>query len=120
MRGPSFSSFAVLRQSLANRGPTPYPTDVDVLVRPDGLEAFKQVYLGRGYVEKFRGSKGLRDATVNVKIDVLLTGEYPGDGKEKPVAFPDPATAATSGFSLKIEYRQLWQESSEPPYLHIP
>ncbi len=72
-------------------------TDVDVLVRPEGLEAFKKAYLGRGYVEKFPGSKGLRDATVNVKIDVLLTGEYPRDGKAKPVAFPDPAAAGVRG-----------------------
>ncbi len=72
-------------------------TDVDVLVRREGLEAFKKAFLGRGYVEKFPGSKGLRDATHNVKIDILLTGEYPGDGKEKPIAFPDPAEEAVRG-----------------------
>lgn len=72
-------------------------TDVDVLVRREGLEAFKKAHLGRGYVEKFPGSKGLRDTTQNVKIDVLLTGEYPGDGKEKPISFPDPAVRAVRG-----------------------
>ncbi len=72
-------------------------SDVYVLVRREGLEAFKKTYLGRGYVEKFPGSKGLRDTVQNVKIDVLFTGEYPGDGKEKPVAFPDPAAAAVRG-----------------------
>ena len=72
-------------------------TDVNILVRRDGLEAFKKGFLGRGYVENFPGSKGLRDAVQNVKIDVLLTGEYPGDGKEKPIAFPDPAEAAVLG-----------------------
>ncbi len=72
-------------------------TDVDVLVRPEGLEAFKKAYLGRGYMERFPGSKGLRDTVQNVKIDVLLSGDYPGDGKEKPVAFPDPADAAVRG-----------------------
>ncbi len=72
-------------------------TDVDVLVRPEGLEAFKKEFLGRGYVERFPGSKGLRDTVQNVKIDVLLTGDYPGDGQEKPIAFPDPATAAVRG-----------------------
>ena len=72
-------------------------TDVDVLVRREGLEAFKESFLGRGYVEKFPGSKGLRDTVQNVGIDVLLTGEYPGDGKEKPIAFPDPAEAAVRG-----------------------
>lgn len=71
--------------------------DVDVLLRPEGLESFKQACLGRGYVEKFPGSKGLRDATQNVKINVVLTGEYPGDGKAKPVAFPDPAREAVRG-----------------------
>jgi len=69
-------------------------TDVDVLVRREGLEAFKKAHLGLGYVEEF---SDLRDTTENVKIDVLLTGEYPGDGKEKPVSFPDPATAAVRG-----------------------
>jgi hypothetical protein len=29
-----------------------------------------------------------------VKIDVLLAGDYPGDGKPKPVVFPDPAEVA--------------------------
>ncbi len=72
-------------------------TDVGVLVRPEGLAAFKRAYVGRSYVEKFPGSKGLRDATLGVKIDVLLTGEYPGDGKRKPIAFPDPALAAVRG-----------------------
>jgi hypothetical protein len=72
-------------------------SDVDVLLRREDLESFKRTYLGRGYVEKFPGSKGLRDATQNVDIDVLLTGDYPGDGKEKPVAFPDPARAAIRG-----------------------
>ncbi len=72
-------------------------TDVDVLVRREGLEAFKNAYLGRGYVERFPGSKGLRDTVQNVKIDVLLAGDYPGDGKEKPVAFPDPAAKGVRG-----------------------
>ena len=26
-----------------------------------------------------------------MKVDFLTSGEYPGDGKPKPVAFPDPA-----------------------------
>ncbi len=72
-------------------------TDVDVLVRREGLDAVKKAFLGRGYLEKFPGSKGLRDTTLNVKIDVLLTGEFPGDGKDKPIAFPDPAERAVLG-----------------------
>jgi hypothetical protein len=72
-------------------------SDVDVLLRREDLESFKRAYLGRGYVERSPGGKGLRDATQNVDIDVVLMGDYPGDGKEKPVAFPDPASAAVRG-----------------------
>jgi hypothetical protein len=34
---------------------------------------------------------GLRDAEYGVRIEFLVSGEYPGDGKPKPVTFPDPA-----------------------------
>jgi hypothetical protein len=65
--------------------------DINVLLTPQDLAAFKAQWLGRGWVERFPGSKGLRDAGCGVKVDVLLTGEFPGDGKPKPVAMPDPA-----------------------------
>src|SRR5262245_51842630 len=76
--------------------------DVDVLLTPDGLAAFKAAYLGRGYVEKFPGSKGLRDTEHGVNIDVLLAGEFPGDGKPKAVAFPDPAVGAVRGSRVAL------------------
>jgi len=68
--------------------------DVDVLLTRDGLARLKHEVLGRGYVEKFPGSKGLRDTEHGVAIDVLLAGDFPGDGKPKSVRFPDPATVA--------------------------
>jgi len=71
--------------------------DVDVLLASEGLRALKGEVLGRGYVEKFPGSRGLRDTEAGVNIDVVLAGEYPGDGKPKPVVFPDPAVAAVRG-----------------------
>ena len=71
--------------------------DVDLLLTPEGLEAFKAKHLGLGYVQKFPGSKGLRDTENGVPIDVVLAGDYPGDGLPKPVAFPDPAEAAVRG-----------------------
>jgi hypothetical protein len=71
--------------------------DVDVLLSPEGLRALKAAVLGRGYVEKFPGSRGLRDTVAGVDIDVVLSGEYPGDGKPKPLRFPGPALAAVRG-----------------------
>lgn len=72
-------------------------TDIDVLLTMEGLAAFKERALGRGWVEKFTGSRGLRDAEHGVNIDVVIAGEYPGDGKPKPIAFPDPAKTALRG-----------------------
>ncbi|MEA2561028.1 MAG: hypothetical protein QOH06_2532 [Acidobacteriota bacterium] len=71
--------------------------DVDILLTPAGLDEFRAKHLGLGYVPKFTGSKSLRDTENGVQIDVLLTGEYPGDGRPKPVVFPDPAVAAVRG-----------------------
>jgi hypothetical protein len=71
--------------------------DVNVLLTRDGLDRFKEANLGRGYLEKLPGSRGLRDTANEVPIDVVVTGDYPGDGKEKPVSFPDPGEYAVTG-----------------------
>ncbi|MGE0454444.1 MAG: hypothetical protein AB7O37_20665 [Vicinamibacteria bacterium] len=76
--------------------------DVDVLLTADGLRSLKAEVLGRGYLEKFPGSRGLRDMESGVTVDVVLAGEYPGDGKPKPVAFPDPAQAAVRGRRIAL------------------
>jgi hypothetical protein len=68
--------------------------DIDLLLTAEGLAAFKAAHLGRGYLEKFPGSRGLRDTETGVSIDVVLAGDFPGDGLPKPVAFPDPRSAA--------------------------
>lgn len=71
--------------------------DVDVLLSAEGLRRLREAALGLGYLEKFPGSKGLRDTENGVNIDVVIAGDYPGDGKPKPVRFPDPAQAAVRG-----------------------
>lgn len=71
--------------------------DVDVVLTRESLETFKRHWLGRGYLEKFPGSRGFRDTENNVGIDVLITGEYPGDGRPKSVSFPDPAQVSRRG-----------------------
>jgi hypothetical protein len=76
--------------------------DVDLLLSLEGLTRFKEHHLGRDYVERFPGSKGLRDVENGVSIDIVLAGEYPGDGLPKPVKFPDPAEAALVGERLSV------------------
>jgi hypothetical protein len=67
--------------------------DVDVLMTTQAIEQFVERCVGRGYLPKFSGTrKSFRDTASQVAVEVLFTGEYPGDGKPKPVAFPDPQT----------------------------
>lgn len=72
-----------------------FTEDVDILVTRDGLDAIRRHMDGLGYVPVFEGSKNLRDAESGVRIEFLVTGDFPGDGKPKPVAFPDPDRACT-------------------------
>lgn len=76
--------------------------DVDVLLTREGLERFKAASLGRGYLEKFPGSRGVRDTERQVDIDVVLAGDYPGDGRQKPVSFPDPRDGAVGGAAFRL------------------
>jgi hypothetical protein len=68
-----------------------FTRDVDILMTPEGLEEFHRTLVGRGYAPAFPGArKSFRDATSGVRIEILATGDYPGDGLPKPVVFPDP------------------------------
>jgi hypothetical protein len=69
--------------------------DVDILVSRDGLKTIHEELEGLGYVPPFSGSKNLRDAEHGVRIKFLVAGDFPGDGKPKPVSFPEPENAGT-------------------------
>lgn len=87
--------FAVAGALAANaHGHVRTTEDVDILITPEGLKTFKEHWLGRGWIEKFPGSRGLKDTRTGVSIVVILTGDYPGDGAQKPVAFPEPGAAS--------------------------
>jgi hypothetical protein len=70
-----------------------FTEDVDILVSRDGLKAIHAHLEGLGYVPPFTGSKNLRDTEYGVRIEFLIAGEFPGDGKPKAVAFPEPELA---------------------------
>src|SRR5262249_15653003 len=72
-----------------------FTQDVDILVTREGLQEIHIHLEGLGYVPPFTGSKNLRDAEDGVGIEFRVAGDYPGDGKPKPVAFPDPDESAT-------------------------
>ena len=80
-----------------------YTTDVDILTTPDGLSAIHQQLVGRGFVPLFPGArKALRDTNTGVTVEFITTADYPGDGKPKPVGFPDPATASVDIDGVRV------------------
>lgn len=72
-----------------------FTEDIDLVMTKEGLEAFHRELIGLGYAPAFPGArKRLRSTRDGVPVEVILAGEYPGDGKPKPVTFPVPADAS--------------------------
>lgn len=72
-----------------------FTEDIDLVLTPEGLEVFHRDLIGLGYVPAFPGAKKrLRSTRDEVTIEVMTTGEYPGDGKPKPVSMPEPNAAS--------------------------
>ena len=77
--------------------------DVDFLLTPEGRDRLASNLEGRGYLPRFPGvRKRFRDTETGVEIDLLVTGEYPGDGKPKPVHFPDPESASVEIEGIRV------------------
>jgi hypothetical protein len=87
--------------ALAAHGYVRATVDVDILVTDEGLAAVHAALEGLGYVPPFTGSKNLRDVGTTVRIEFLVSGQFPGDGKPKPVAFPKPALACVEIDGIK-------------------
>ena len=71
-----------------------FTEDIDILVTRADLDRVHEALDGRGWVRPFSKSKNLRDADTGVRIEFLIAGDYPGDGKPKAVQFPEPQNVA--------------------------
>jgi hypothetical protein len=71
-----------------------FTDDVDLLVTAESMARIREELDGLGYTRPAGTTTKLRDADSQVRIEFLISGHYPGDGKPKPVAFPDPAAAS--------------------------
>jgi hypothetical protein len=72
-----------------------FTEDIDIILTPDDLEKFHRELIGLGYVPAFPGAlRRLRSTRDGTPIEVIASGEFPGDGKPKAVAFPKPAEAS--------------------------
>jgi hypothetical protein len=69
-------------------------TDVDVLLTAEGLAEFKRRFVGKDYEPVEGRPRRFTDRKNGVRLDVLVTGHFPGSGRPGPVAFPDPSQVA--------------------------
>ncbi|HEX7706405.1 MAG TPA: nucleotidyltransferase family protein [Thermoanaerobaculia bacterium] len=77
--------------ALMAHGYVRFTNDVDLLTSAAGLEAIHQRLIGRGYRPSFPGARRtMRDTETGIDVEFITSGEYPGDGKPKPVRFPEP------------------------------
>lgn len=68
-----------------------FTEDIDLVLTREGLERFRDKLVGLGYRPAFEGAKKkFRTTNSNVPVEIISSGEYPGDGLPKPVRFPEP------------------------------
>jgi hypothetical protein len=91
LRGLGIDYAVIGGMALFYHGFRRFTEDIDLLVTRESLQIIHRELQGLGYRPVFHGSKNLRDTETGVRIEFLVAGQYPGDGRQKPVAFPDPA-----------------------------
>ena len=64
--------------------------DVDVLLTPQGLQQFRELFVPKHYEPWPKRSRRFTDRKSKVTVDFLVTGLFPGSGKPGPVVYPDP------------------------------
>jgi len=83
--------------ALYHHGFRRFTEDVDILVSQQDIRVIHDKLEGAGYRPPYANSKNLRDTEYGVRIEFLIAGDFPGDGKPKPVAFPSPGDVSEIG-----------------------
>lgn len=69
-------------------------SDVDVLLTKDGLDRFRQEFVGKFYDQVPGRSRRFIERKSGIGVAILVTGHYPGRGGARPFAVPHPAEAS--------------------------
>jgi hypothetical protein len=80
--------------ALFQHGLRRFTEDIDILVTREALAKIHDSLVGLGYAPTVAGGKNIRDAATGVRIDFIITDDFPGDGRPKPVSFPEPSPVA--------------------------
>jgi len=95
LRGHDIDYLIIGALALVAYGYPRFTEDIDVVVTSEGLQRFHDELVGLGYAPAFEGArKRLRSTVDGTPIELIAAGEFPGDGKPKPIAFPQPSDAA--------------------------
>ena len=88
-----------------------FTSDVNVLLAKGGKKTFALNLIGRGYVPRFQGARSkFKNTVTSINIDLLETGDYPGDGKPKEISFPNPEECSFEVIGptgVRVNYLQL-------------
>ncbi len=81
--------------------------NINLLLTVEGLDKFRKELLGRGPwgacgYDQTASRKEVTSYPYGVKIKIVTTGDYPGDGKPKPVSIPEPTAALTEINGVKF------------------
>jgi hypothetical protein len=88
-------SYAIMGAMAVNaHGAERTTSDVDVLLTKEGLDRFRQEFVGKFYDPIPGRSRRFVERRSGIRVDILVTGHYPGRGGPKPFAFPDPDQAS--------------------------
>ncbi|HVG30467.1 MAG TPA: nucleotidyl transferase AbiEii/AbiGii toxin family protein [Pyrinomonadaceae bacterium] len=80
-----------------------FTEDIDLVLTAEGLETFHRELVGLGYAPAFPGArKRLRAPRTGVPVKIIVAGEYPGDGKPKPISFPVPSQASVEIDGVRV------------------
>jgi hypothetical protein len=70
-------------------------TDIlELLVSRESLSEIHQRVSGVDFMSAPSGSKDILDKANGVAVKFIITGDFPGDGRRKPVVYPDPLEAS--------------------------
>jgi hypothetical protein len=70
-----------------------FTSKVEILLTSKGIDALQPEIMEDCHVIS-ANALHLRDRASGVLVEVSLAGQFPGDGKPKPIAFPDPSNAS--------------------------
>jgi len=77
-----------------------FTNNIDIVLTAEGLERFITPISGRypqtlgNYDPDITSNKRVHSHPHGISIRVMTSGEYPGDGKPKPVSIPEPSAAS--------------------------